>query len=82
MGDRGLWGGGLPHPAGRKPYGRGAARRSARPHPQAGGAGPNAPPVTAPAYLTGPSSSRRASCRRAKITIKVVRPRYAAGAPP
>ncbi|MGZ3391795.1 MAG: hypothetical protein ACXVCF_19675 [Isosphaeraceae bacterium] len=39
----GLWGGGLPRPAGRKPYGRGAARRSARPHPQAGGAGRNAP---------------------------------------
>ena len=35
-----LWGGGLPRPAGRKPYGRGAACRSARPHPQASGAGP------------------------------------------
>ena len=62
--------GGLPRPAGRKPYGRGAARRSAGPHPHASGAGRNAAPVTAPAYLTGPSSSRRASCRRAKITVK------------
>ena len=45
----GLWGGGLPRPAGRKPYGRGAARRSAGPHPQAGGSGRNAAPMTAPA---------------------------------
>jgi hypothetical protein len=45
-------------------------------------AGRNAALVTAPAYLTGPSSFRQASCRHAKITVKVVRPRYAAGAPP
>jgi hypothetical protein len=28
------WGGGLPRPDGREPYGRGAAHRSAGPHPQ------------------------------------------------
>jgi hypothetical protein len=39
-------------------------------------------PVAAHAQLGGPSSPRRASCRRAKITIKVVRPRCAAGDPP
>ena len=33
---------GLPRPAGRKPYGRGAARRSARPHLQADGSDRNA----------------------------------------
>ena len=37
--------------------------------PQAGGAGRNAADDGA-AYLTGPSSSRRASSRRAKITVK------------
>jgi hypothetical protein len=34
------------------------------------------------ATRAGPSSSRRAFSRRAKITGKVVRPRFAAGAPP
>jgi hypothetical protein len=42
-----------------------------------------APPlVTAPARADRAVLPRRALCRRAKITIKVVRPRCAAGAPP
>ncbi len=45
-------------------------RRSAPPHPKAAGTHSNAPPVTAPAQLTGPPSPRRAFCRRAKITVK------------
>ena len=35
--------GGLPRPDGREPSGRGAATRSARPHPQAGSPRRNAP---------------------------------------
>ena len=38
------------------------------------------PPTTAPACSSRAASSRRASCRRAKITVMVVRPRFAAGA--
>jgi hypothetical protein len=46
--------GGLPRPPGRKPSGRGAATRSARPHPQAGTPRRNAHPMTATAR-TGPA---------------------------
>ena len=65
-----LRGGSLPRPIGRKPYRARRRRRSAGPAPAGRRLGRNAPPVTAPAVSTGPSSSRRASCRRAKITIK------------
>jgi hypothetical protein len=41
--------GGMPRPDGREPSGRGAATRSARPHPQAGSSRRNTPTVTAPA---------------------------------
>jgi len=64
------WGGGLPRPDGRKPYGRGAARRSAGPHPPAGGQGRNAVPMTAPAQSDRGRPPRRTSSRRAKIIVK------------
>jgi hypothetical protein len=51
------WGGGLPRPAGQKPYGRGAARRSAGPHPPAGGAGRNGVPDDRQRHLAGASSA-------------------------
>jgi hypothetical protein len=60
-------GGGLPATYERKPSGRGRHRRADAPHPQAGGTGRNVPPAPRPHGWTGPSSSRRASCRRAKI---------------
>ena len=58
-------------------------RQGSRPAP----AGRQYPPQRIPGdrepqELTGPSSSRRAFSRRAKITGKVVCPRFAAGAPP
>ena len=57
-------------------------RRSATPHPHAAGARSNAATATAPARVTGPSSSRRAFCRRAQITVKGASPTAMAQAPP
>lgn len=74
--------GGMPRPDGREPSGRGAATRSARPHPQAGSPRRYAPRWPRPREQAGPSSSRQAFSRRAKITVKVVRPCCAAGAEP
>jgi hypothetical protein len=62
--------GGMPSPDGRELSGPGAATRSAGPHPQAGGSRSNAPRGPRPRELAGPSSSRRAFSRRAKITVK------------
>jgi len=50
-----------------------ARRRSAHPHPQAGGSAGNAPRSPRRASWAGPSSTRRASCHRAKITVKGAR---------
>ena len=50
-----------------------ARRRSAPPHPQAGGSAGNAPRWPRRASWGGPSSTRRASCYRAKITVKGAR---------
>jgi hypothetical protein len=62
--------GGLPRPAGREPSGRGAATRSAGPHPQAGSSRSNArADAPRPRELAVPSSSRRTFSRRAKITV-------------
>jgi hypothetical protein len=53
-------------PYGRKPTGRGAAAGRLSPLPQAGSPVRNAPTMTAPAKLAGPSASRRACSRRAR----------------
>ena len=50
-----------------------AHRRSAPPHPQAGGSAGNARRWPRRASWAGPSSTRRASCHRAKITVKGAR---------
>jgi hypothetical protein len=50
-----------------------ARRRSAPPHPQAGGSAGNAPRWPRRASWAGPSSTRRASCHCAKVTVKSAR---------
>ncbi len=59
-----------PLPLARQRTGAGRCRRAVTPHPPPGGPHRYAPRVAAPARAAGPSSSRRASCRRAKITVK------------
>jgi hypothetical protein len=50
-----------------------ARRRPAPSHPQAGSSAGNAPRWPCRASWAGPSSTRRASCHRAKITVKGAR---------
>ncbi len=69
QGTRLLRGGSLPRPYGREPSGRGAAAGRLSPLPQAGSPVRNAPTMTTPAELAGPSASRRACSRRARHSL-------------